>query len=86
MKTFTCKWLATLALLVLCSASLSAKAPKYIFFCIGDGMSFAHVLATQLYYEHGNYKEGNESIAFLDFPVHSAVRLSLIHISEPTRH
>lgn len=74
MKTFTCKWLATLALLVLCSASLSAKAPKYIFFCIGDGMSFAHVLATQLYYEHGNYKEGNESIAFLDFPVHSAVR------------
>ena len=74
MKTFTCKWLATLALLVLCSTSLSAKTPKYIFFCIGDGMSFSHVLATQLYYEHGNYKAGNESIAFLDFPVHSAVR------------
>ena len=32
------------------------------------------MLATQLYYEHGNYKAGNESIAFLDFPVHSAVR------------
>lgn len=59
---------------VLFSASLSAKTPKYIFYCIGDGMSFAHVMATQLYYENGNYLDGRESLVFLDFPVRSAVR------------
>ena len=73
MKKTVQLWIVALVV-ALCSTSLSAKTPKYIFFCIGDGMSFSHVLATQLYYEHGNYKAGNESIAFLDFPVHSAVR------------
>ena len=63
MKKTVQLWIVALVV-ALCSTSLSAKTPKYIFFCIGDGMSFSHVLATQLYYEHGNYKAGNESIAF----------------------
>lgn len=73
MKTFSKKWVAAL-LILLCSTTISAKMPKYIFYCIGDGMSFSHVTATQLYYEHGNYHNGEESLIFLDFPVRSAIR------------
>lgn len=73
MKQFIKKSLL-LFVVVLFTATLSAKTPKYIFYCIGDGMSFAHVTMTQLFYEHGNYNDGQESVVFLDFPVHSAVR------------
>ena len=49
MKQFAKKSLVLLIALFF-TAALSAKTPKYIFYCIGDGMSFAHVMATQLFY------------------------------------
>ena len=73
MKQFAKKSLV-LFIALFFTATLSAKTPKYIFYCIGDGMSFAHVMATQLFYENGNYEDGNESLVFLDFPVRSAIR------------
>ena len=73
MKQFAKKSLV-LFIALFFTAALSAKTPKYIFYCIGDGMSFAHVMATQLFYENGNYEDGNESLVFLDFPVRSAIR------------
>lgn len=73
MKQFAKKSLV-LFIVLFFTATLSAKTPKYIFYCIGDGMSFAHVMATQLFYENGNYEDGNESLVFLDFPVRSAIR------------
>ena len=74
MKRNAQKWVLTLVILLISTTLLSAKTPKYIFYCIGDGMSFAHVMATQLYYEHGNNPNGKESLAILDFPVRSAIR------------
>lgn len=65
-------WIIALVI-ALCPTTVSAKTPKYIFFCIGDGMSFAHVMATQLYYENG-HSNNSESLVFLDFPVRSAIR------------
>ena len=73
MKQFAKKSLV-LFIALFFTAALSAKTTKYIFYCIGDGMSFAHVMATQLFYENGNYEDGNESLVFLDFPVRSAIR------------
>lgn len=73
MKRNVQKWMITW-IVVLFSATLSAKTPKYIFYCIGDGMSFAHMMATQLFYESGSCHEGQESLTFLDFPVRSAIR------------
>lgn len=73
MKQFAKKSLV-LFIVLFFTTTLSAKTPKYIFYCIGDGMSFAHVMATQLFYENGNYEDGNESLVFLDFPVRSAIR------------
>lgn len=61
MKQFAKKSLV-LFIALFFTATLSAKTPKYIFYCIGDGMSFAHVMATQLFYENGNYEDGNESL------------------------
>ena len=48
MKQFAKKSLV-LFIALFFTAALSAKTPKYIFYCIGDGMSFAHVMATQLH-------------------------------------
>ena len=45
MKQFAKKSLV-LFIALFFTAALSAKTPKYIFYCIGDGMSFAHVMAT----------------------------------------
>ena len=41
MKQFAKKSLV-LFIALFFTAALSAKTPKYIFYCIGDGMSFAH--------------------------------------------
>lgn len=73
MKKFAPSGVLLLVALLL-SATLSAKTPKYIFYCIGDGMSFAHVMATQLFYENGLKSSTTESLVFLDFPVRSAIR------------
>ena len=56
MKQFAKKSLV-LFIALFFTAALSAKTPKYIFYCIGDVMSFAHVMATQLFYENGNYED-----------------------------
>lgn len=73
MKTFSKKWVIV-TLILFITTTLSAKTPKYIFYCIGDGMSFSHVVMTQLFYERGGYNDGKESLIFLDFPIHSAIR------------
>ena len=40
MKKTVQLWIVALVV-ALCSTSLSAKTPNYLFFCIGDGMSFS---------------------------------------------
>ena len=55
--------------LMSCCLGAIAKAPKYIFYFIGDGMGMGHVMATQNYNRIilGN----NEPLLMMQFPVAS---------------
>lgn len=57
----------TLLLLVL-TASAKTKAPKYVFYFIGDGMGVNQVMATQYYLSDVEGKLGFKSLCFTDFP------------------
>ena len=50
------------------SLLLTAKQPRYIFYCIGDGMGMNQVEATQLYLSE-NVKDVRDSLLFTRFPV-----------------
>ena len=56
-----------LMLLVL-TASAKTKAPKYVFYFIGDGMGVNQVMATQYYLSDVEGKLGFKSLCFTDFP------------------
>lgn len=47
---------------------LAARQPRYIFYCIGDGMGMNQVEATQLYLSE-NVKDIRDSLLFTRFPV-----------------
>ncbi len=65
--------LASMLLLLSVVITASAKAPKYVFYFIGDGMGLGHVLTTETY---NRTVLGNDShITMLNFPV-SSVALS----------
>lgn len=56
-------------LIVLCfSASVFAKAPKYVFFFIGDGMGFNQVMSTQYYLKQCEGELGITPLCFAQFP------------------
>lgn len=54
-----------------CSGTDQSKA-KYVFLFIGDGMSFAHVAATESYISEKAGKLGGEQLLFTTFPVHGS--------------
>ena len=47
----------------------SAKAPKYVFYFIGDGMGFGQIQSTEMYYRFGAPVPGADSLIFTRFPV-----------------
>ena len=56
-------------LIALCfSASVFAKAPKYVFFFIGDGMGFNQVMSTQYYLKQCEGELGITPLCFAQFP------------------
>lgn len=68
----TGKTLFSLSMLAAAAMPVAADAPKYIFYYIGDGMGFNHVLNAQIY---SNEVLGNDStLTMLTFPVASMAR------------
>lgn len=56
-------------LIAMCfSASVLAKAPKYVFFFIGDGMGFNQVMSTQYYLKQCEGELGITPLCFAQFP------------------
>lgn len=56
-------------LLFLCLTSFAGKAPKYVFYFIGDGMGMNQVTSTEYFLAHtGGTKPGYASLAFTQFP------------------
>lgn len=60
---------ASLIMLLSITLAASAKAPKYVFYFIGDGMGLGHVLTTETYYRTVLGKD--DHITMLKFPVTS---------------
>ena len=54
--------------LVLACITVMAKAPKYVFYFIGDGMSLNHVLGTQYFLDQDPAKPGIAPLCFTAFP------------------
>lgn len=52
----------------LCVCIGFAKAPKYVFYFIGDGMSLNHVLGTQYFLDQEEGKSGIVPLGFTSFP------------------
>lgn len=68
----THKLISTLCLLAATAVASAASTPKYIFYYIGDGMGFNHVVNSQIY---SNEVLGNDStLTMLTFPVASMAR------------
>lgn len=61
------------ALFLSLAVAISAKAPKYVFYFIGDGMGLGHVLTAETY--NRTVLGNNDHITMLKFPV-SSVALS----------
>lgn len=61
--------LFSLALLLSVAVTVSAKAPKYVFYFIGDGMGLGHVLVTETY--NRDVLGKTDHITMLKFPVAS---------------
>lgn len=60
--------LSTIALLLCVCVVGLAKAPKYVFYFIGDGMSLNQVLGTQYFLSQEKGKTGIEPLGFTAFP------------------
>ena len=59
----------SILLIALCfSASVFSKAPKYVFFFIGDGMGFNQVMSTQYYLKQCEGELGITPLCFAQFP------------------
>lgn len=56
------------ALLIVLAAGAKTKAPKYVFYFIGDGMGVNQVMATEYYLSDVNGKLGWEKLCFTGFP------------------
>ncbi|MDE5978813.1 MAG: alkaline phosphatase, partial [Muribaculaceae bacterium] len=68
----THKLISTLCLVAATAVAAAAAAPKYIFYYIGDGMGFNHVVNAQIY---SNEVLGNDStLTMLSMPVASMAR------------
>lgn len=57
-----------IALLLCIGMACHAKAPKYVFFFIGDGMGLNQVAATQYYLSACNGNRGTTPLCFTQFP------------------
>lgn len=68
MKKFF-KFFAVVLLLSFSLSALGAKAPKYVFYMIGDGMGINQVFSTSQY----NIANGGQAVNFWNFPVRSIV-------------
>ena len=60
--------LSTIAVLLCLSLSIMAKAPKYVFYFIGDGMGLNQVVATQYYLRSCQGELGITPLGFAQFP------------------
>ena len=60
--------LSTIAVLLCLSLSIMAKAPKYVFYFIGDGMGLNQVVATQYYLRSCRGELGITPLGFAQFP------------------
>lgn len=60
-------WVAIAALVVACSMGM-AKAPKYVFYFIGDGMGLNQIAATQYYLRSCQGELGVSPLCFTQFP------------------
>ena len=59
---------SSIALLLCLSLSIMAKAPKYVFYFIGDGMGLNQVVATQYYLRSCQGELGITPLGFAQFP------------------
>ncbi len=74
MKNFSVRNLAKAALLIAIVAFVSCTPnPKYIFYFIGDGMSFNHILGTEQYYAEVEGKSEVERLNFSTFETRNFV-------------
>ena len=60
--------LSTIALLICFCMAMLAKAPKYVFYFIGDGMGLNQVVATQYYLRSCQGELGITPLCFAQFP------------------
>lgn len=60
-------------LFLLLSFTVSGKAPKYVFYFIGDGMGFNHITATSLY-QSADVSDLTDKLLFPHFPVTGIVK------------